>query len=115
MESSVIFLWLDEGLLGHEDSIKELTLILASNSADLLDLGANERNSLVVNAVEDKLTLDVSGGTDSGATSHWDNLVLLATEEVLDSDHGTVLGDDNIDGEMSVHESHLVAEALHSL
>ena len=114
-ECSVLFLRLNEGLLGDEDSIEELTLILASNTAHLLDLGAAEGKGLVVDSVEEDLTLDFSGGVALGATSHVDDLVLLATQEVLDSDHGAVLGDNHIDGEMSVHKSHLVAEALHSV
>ena len=41
-----------------------------------------------------------------------DEFVLLTTKEVLDSDVLAILGDDNVDGEMSVYKSHLVAEAL---
>ena len=70
------------------------------------------RESGVVDAVEDELTLDVGAESCGGATLHLDDLVLLATKEVLDGDLGAVLGDDDVDGEMSVHESHLVAEAL---
>ena len=107
-----LFLGLDEGLLGDEDAIKEFTLVLATNSANLLDLGAAEGESSVVDTIEDKLTLDVSGVSDGGALGHLDELVLLSTEEVLDGDAGAILGDHDIDGEMSVYKSHLVAEAL---
>jgi len=103
---------LDEGLLGNEDAIKELTLVLASNSADLLNLGAAKGESGVIDTIEDKLSLDVSGGSHGSALGHLDELVLLATKEVLDGDAGTILGDDGIDGEMSVYQSHLVSEAL---
>lgn len=102
----------DDGLLGDEDTIKEFTLILAADSADLLDLGAALGESGVVNAIEDQLALDVSGVVHLGAALHHDELVLLATKEVLDGDAGAVLGDGHIDGEMGVHKSHLVAEAL---
>jgi len=102
----------DEGLLGNENSVEELTLILAANPADLLDLGAAERKSSVVDSVEDDLTLDFVGVADDGAAHHLDDLVLLATKEVLDGDLGSVLGDNDVDGEMSVNESHFVAEAL---
>jgi len=112
LHSLVILLGLDESLLGNEDSVKEFTLILASNSADLLDLGAGLGESGVVGAVEDKLTLDVGGEGDLSVSETGDDLVLLATKEVLDSDGGAILGDDNIDGEMSVYKSHFVAEAL---
>ena len=109
---SVLLSGLNEGLLRDEDSVEELTLVLAADSADLLDLGAAEGEGSVVNTVEDELTLDVVVELDSSASLHDDVLVLLTTEEVLDGDAGAVLGDDNVDGEMSVHESHLVAEAL---
>ena len=80
------FLGLNLGLLGNENSIKELTLILAADAAHLLNLGAALGKGSVVNAIEDELALDVSGLLDGGASLHLDNLVLLATEEVLDSD-----------------------------
>jgi len=78
----------------------------------LLDLGAGLGESSVVGAVEDELTLDVSGESDLGVGEASDDLVLLATKEVLDSDGGAILGDNNIDGEMSVNQSHLVSETL---
>ena len=106
------FLGLNESLLRDENTVEEFTFVLASNSADLLDLGAREGESLVVNTIEDQLTLLLSGDGDLGVTSALDELVLFTAEEVLDSDAGAVLGDCNIDGEMSVHKSHLVAEAL---
>jgi len=65
-----------------------------------------------VDAIEDNLTLLFGGESGDGASLHLDDLVLLSTKEVLDSDLGAVLGDDDVDGEMSVDESHLVAEAL---
>merc|ERR1712166_340057 len=109
---SLNFSWLDKSLLGNEDSIKEFTLILASNSADLLDLGAAKGESGVIDTVENELSLDIVTVSDLGASLHCDKLVLLSTEEVLNSDAGTVLGDDDVDGEMSVYQSHFVAEAL---
>ena len=110
--SSLDFPRLNKGLLGNEDAIKELTLILAADSADLHDLSAAHGKSLVVSAIEDELTLDVSGLLDNGAGDHLDDLVLLSAKEVLDSDAGTVLGDSNVDGEMVMNQPHLVAEAL---
>jgi hypothetical protein len=103
---------LNLGLLGDEDAIEEFTLVLAADLADLLDLRAGQGEESVVNAIEDDLALDVSRLSADSATSHLNDLVLLSTKEVLDSDLGAVLGDSNVDGEMSVHKSHLVAEAL---
>ena len=111
-KTSSLFLGLDEGLLGDEDSVEELTLVLATDSADLLDLGAAEGESGVVDTVEDKLTLDIWVEGNLSSLGHGDELVLLATEEVLDSDAAAVLGDDDVDGEMGVYQSHLVSEAL---
>ena len=98
-----------------EDSIEELTLILAADSANLLGLGAAQREGLVVDTVEDDLTLDVGGEFAGGATSHLDDLVLLATQEVLHDKLVTGLGADDVDGEMSVDQSHFVAEALSTM
>ena len=114
IRGSVIFLGLDEGLLGDEDSVEELTLVLATDTADLLDARAALGEGSVVDAVEDELTLDVGAELHGGAALHDDVLVLLAAQEVLDGDAGAVLGDHDVDGEMSVHESHLVAVALNS-
>ena len=111
-DSFVNILRLNESLLGDENTVEEFTFVLASNSADLLDLGASEGECLVVNTIEDQLTLLLSGDCDLGVTSALDEFVLFTTKEVLDSDACAVLGDHNIDGEMSVHKSHLVAEAL---
>ena len=106
------FLGLDEGLLGDEDAVKELALVLSADPADLLHLGAEHGKRAVVVAVEDELALDVGGDLDGAAVLHGDELVLLAAEEVLDGDAGAVLGHNHVDGEMRVDESHLVAEAL---
>lgn len=108
------FLGVDQELLRDEDAIKELTLVLASDSADLLDLGAAEGQSGIVNSIEDQLSLNVFALSDSGALAHCDKLVLLATKEILNGDASSVLGDGNIDWEMGVDQSHLVAEALHT-
>ena len=100
------------GLLGDEDAIEELALILAADAAHLLDRRAALGEGSVVNAIEDELALDISGHLDGSASLHLDVLVLLAAKEVLDSDLRAVLGDDDVNGEMSVYKSHLVAEAL---
>ena len=107
-------LGVDERLFRDEDAVEELTLVLASNFAYLLDLGAAEGESLVVNSFEDELALDFGGGGqgDLGASLHEDDFVLFAAQEVLDGDAGAVLGDNHIDGEMGVYQPHLVFEAL---
>ena len=112
MSDSLDFFGFNEGLLGNEDAIKELTLVLASYSANLLDLRAAQGESSDVDSVKDKLTLLFFALDDLAAWGHSDELVLLATKEILNSDAGSILGDGDIDGEMSVDQSHLEAEAL---
>ena len=102
----------NEGLLGNEDAVKELTLVLASNSANLLDLRAAKRESSDVDSVKDKLTLLLFALDNLAAWGHVDELVLLTTKEVFNSDTGSVLGDGDVDGEMGVNQSHFEAEAL---
>ena len=98
--------------LGDVDTVEELSVILAADLADLGNLGAGEGHVLVVDALEDELVLEVGVELDGGAGEEIDLLDLFATEEVLDFDGSAVLGDDDVDGEMGVHQSHLVSVAL---
>lgn len=107
-----IFLGVNEGLLGDENSIQELTLILLSNFADLVDFSGGKGDSGVVVSFEEELSLLNLGSGDFGSTNHLHELGLLATQEVLDLDGLAGLGNINVDGEMSVHESHFVQVAL---
>ena len=110
MES--LFLGFDEALLGDEDTIEELTFILISDVNGLADLGAGEGDGGVVEAFEDEFILDLDGESDGNTVGHVNVLDLLTSEEVLDVDAGSVLGDDAVNGEMSVDGSHLVHEAF---
>ena len=105
-------LWLDSGLLGNEDTIEELSLILITDLARLGDSSAADGEGLVVNTVEDKLVLGFLGELNGAAWSKVDEVTLLSTEEVLDFDLLLVLGDDGVDWEMCMHKSHLVSETL---
>ena len=82
------FLCLNLGLLGDVDSVEELSNILPSDCANLADASTAEGKSGVVDTFEYKLVLHyvlVCEG-DLGLANHVDDLVLLATQEVLDSD-----------------------------
>ena len=81
-------LWLNSSLLGDVNTIQELSNILSSGLADLADTGAALGESGVIVSFEDELVLDLGAWSksDLGATKHGDVLVLLATQEVLDSD-----------------------------
>jgi hypothetical protein len=101
-------------LLGHVDTVEELSVILVSDLADLGDLSADEGDVLVVDTFEDELVLEVGVELDGAAGEHLDLLGLLASEEVLDLEGLAVLGDHDVDGEVSVHESHLIFVTLRS-
>lgn len=44
--------WVGEGLLRHVDTVQEFSLVLFSDSADLIDLGAAEGEGSVVDTIE---------------------------------------------------------------
>ena len=106
------FLGGDEALLGDEDTIEELTLILVSNVDGLADSSTAERDSGVIEAFEDEFVLNISGESDSDTGEHVNVLDLLTSEEVLDIDARSILGDDAVNGEMSMDGSHLVHESF---
>ena len=112
--SLISVLWLDEGLLGDEDTIEELSIVLITDAASLVDPGACKRKRSIINSVEDKLILNVSGLGHGSSSWEFDVMGLLTTQEVNDFKRVLVLGDLNVDGEMIVDKSHLISEALFS-
>lgn len=97
------------GLLGHVDTIKELTDILTLDETGLRDVGGVLRHLGEIDAAELDLVLDI-GRTDvldALRESHATHALL--TEEVTDL-HRVVL-ERHVDGEMGVHETHLVLVA----
>ena len=112
---SSFLLGVDELLLIDEDAIKELSFVLAADSADLADLGAAEGSAGIINAFEDQFILDLSSELDDDTWEHLDFFVFLTAQEVLDRDRRSILGDHNVDGEVSVHQPHSVAEALYKV
>jgi len=109
---SSIILGIGEGLLGDEDTIEELTLVLLADLADLANAGARLGEEADVSAVEDELILNLLVGEDGAAVVELDKVGLLTAEEVLDLDGLAVLRNKSSDGEMRMHKSHLVSEAL---
>ena len=99
-------------LLGHVDTIQELSVILISNLADLGNLGAGEGKVLVVNSVEDDLVLQLWAHLAGATWEHVDLLDLLSTQEVLDFKGLSILRDCDVNGEMGMHHSHFVSETL---
>ena len=67
---------------------------------------------MVVDTLEDKFILDV-GTQRNSATAVEINLVdVFTTQKVFDLDASAVLGDCDVNGEMSVNQSHFVLVAI---
>lgn len=98
----------DVGLLGNVDTIKELSDILVSDSAGLLDVSTGLRD--VLDGVTDDADLILLVGRDLSAAALVDGDFSdsLLTEEVSDLNDGTVLNEVDVDREMGVDVSHLV-------
>jgi len=109
---SIFLNWGNQFFLGDEDSIQEFSLVLSSNLADLFDLSTGKRDKGKVISINNKLILDFSAKSNSSVSEHGDEFVLLSSQEVLNSDAGSILWNGNVDWEMSMYKSHLVAEAL---
>ena len=103
----------NEGLLGDENSIKELTLVLLSDSDALVGTGGAEGDGGVIVTLEDELVFDIGVKLDSDTLNHINVLDLLTTEEVLNIKRLLVLGAESIDREMGVDQFHFVHEALY--
>ena len=99
----------DELLLRDVDTIEELTDILVSDEHRLVDLSGGGGHSLNIVTLEDDLILLSVGLDDSHSLEHVDHTHSLLSQEVTDLDLLSLLVDGHVDGEVSVHESHLVA------
>jgi hypothetical protein len=82
--SSSFFLGVGESLLGNENTIKEFSLVLISNTAYLVDSRAGKGDTGNINSVENKLILNVLGGVHGGVWGEDDEMGFLSTKEVLD-------------------------------
>ena len=107
-----VILWGGEGLLRNEDTIQELSLILVADVASLVGSSAGKGERGIVNSVENELILNVLGLEDSGAWWKLNEMRFLSSKEVSDFKNILLLADDTVDGEVIVHKSHLVSEAL---
>ena len=110
-------------LLRHVDTVQELTDILVAHQHAQVDLRSyslffqrkkhtRNRHGLDVVSLKDDLILLSLGLGDRHAFLHMDVAHTLLTKEVTDLHLGTVLVDGNVDGEVSVHETHLVAVSV---
>lgn len=72
----------DVGALRHVNTVQELTDILVSYTADLLDVGGGLRDGFERVSGELELILDVLGGLNIDAWLHGDVAHKLFTQEV---------------------------------
>jgi hypothetical protein len=100
-------------LLWDVDSIQKLSVVLVSDVAWLGNLGAGEWEVLDINTFEDNLILEFSTHLAWAAGKHINLVNLLSSQEVLDFKGFTVFGDNDVNGEVSMYESHLVSVALY--
>ncbi|KAG7812483.1 hypothetical protein KL921_001715 [Ogataea angusta] len=103
----------DVASFGNVDTVQELSDILVSDPADLLNIGARLRHVLERISLDDQLVF--LGGGDGGlaALPHLDFSESFFSQEVSDLDVVlAVLGHNvDVDREVRVHKSHLVSEA----
>lgn len=104
----------DQTTLGNVDTIQELTDILVSDSADLLDVSGVLRNSLQGVTGKDQLILLGGGGLNGDTVKDLHLSDSLLTQEVSDLDVllAVNLNNVDIDWEMRVDVSHLVLVTL---
>ena len=110
--NDIISFILDTSLCGDIDPVEEFSDILLANVRALVDEGTSKRNVLIIAAFEDDLVLESWATLDGNAVEHLNFVNLSTTEEIFEFDTLGVLSDDEVDGEMSVDESHPIAVAL---
>ena len=90
-----------EDFVLNVDSVEELSNILVSNAHTLVDKSTGEGNGAIVNSVNDNTILDSLGEGNGASWLHWDELVLLSSQEVLEFYRFLVSGWNAFDWEMS--------------
>ncbi len=104
----------DGALLGHVDTVQELTDILAQHLGAAVQQSSSAGHIVHIVASDLQLVLDVAGLDNSHTLGHLQGVVQALTEEVLDENNLCVLSslELNGDGEMGVCHAHLVQVAL---
>jgi len=102
----------DVTFLGHIDTVQELSDILVSNQADLVDVCTGLGNFLDGNTRNNKLILLSLGDLSLDILWNVNSSELLVTQEVSDLDNlmAVLLDNRDIDREMCIDKSHLVKE-----
>jgi len=103
---------LELALLGDVDTIQELTDILVLDGGGLLDVGSGLGDVVKIVTDQGDLILLVLGVEDGDALQHGNLHDDLLTQEVADLDGLLIIGNNDVDGEMGVDETHLVLVTL---
>jgi len=98
--------------LGHVNTVEELTDILVLHSCGLLDVGSGLGDLLNVVSGQNELVLGGSGDNSGHSLEQVHNTDHTLSEEVTDLNGPSTLVGDNVDGEVSVHVTHLVLKTL---
>mmetsp|Transcript_54163 Transcript_54163/g.118116 ORF Transcript_54163/g.118116 Transcript_54163/m.118116 type:complete len:207 (-) Transcript_54163:28-648(-) len=102
----------DITLVRDVDAVQKLADILVLHVADVLDQGASPADRINVVTAEDDLVLHVCAPLHRHVGEGIDNAHDLLAEEVSDLHALILVGDSHVDGEVGVHETHLILEAL---
>jgi hypothetical protein len=100
----------DRTLLGNVNSVKELTQILIADVGALLDLRGSETHVGDIIPAQLDLILHVRRSDVTDALQQFHLAHTLLPAEVTNFDD--VSGERHVDGEVAVHEAHLVNEAF---
>lgn len=114
IKTSRLSILVNQSTLGNVDTIQELTDILVSDSADLLDIGTVLRNSLQRVTRDDQLILLGLGRLNGNTVKDLHLSDSLLTQEVSDLNVLLAINLNNVDvdWEMRIHVSHLVLVTL---
>lgn len=101
-------------LFGNIDAVQKFTDIFVLNGGGLLDLGARQRHLCDVDTGKLDLILHVIGTDILYTIKELDSSHSLLSQEVTDFNNllAVALGVGDVDGKVSIAESHLVLEAL---
>ena len=108
---SLLFWVEDVSLSVDVDSVQELPDVLGSDEAGLVDLRGASADVLNVVTLQDELILDGLVLGDGDALQHLHDSHPLLAQEVSDLDRLSRVLDGDVDGEVSVNETHGVPES----
>mmetsp|Transcript_176358 Transcript_176358/g.565505 ORF Transcript_176358/g.565505 Transcript_176358/m.565505 type:complete len:225 (+) Transcript_176358:3-677(+) len=94
------------------DTVQELTDILVLDEAGLADQRRRPGGAVDVRARDDDLILGARALLDLHTLEHVDGAHALLSQEIPDLDGLAAVGDGGVDGEVSIHQPHLVLELL---